>query len=153
MTHLLEDVPEMLTVTIDEYATVVAHVLLVPAAEVSIEECVRHAPQCLHGCLKAIASDIELDATLLRFPVRSHNRDLAPKISAPRVDLRKSFGALGSNLGEPLGVLLDDICVCTLEARPGSTHKLRNTGAEGGPQVRIQVVQHGIKHYARFSTS
>jgi hypothetical protein len=48
VTHILQDVPEVLAVPIHENAAVSTHVLRVPATEVGVEECVRHATQRLH---------------------------------------------------------------------------------------------------------
>jgi hypothetical protein len=92
-------VPEVLTITVKEDAAVVAHILRVPAAEVRIEERMWDTTQCLHRCLEAVPADIELDAALWRLLMRVHSRNLARKISAPRIDLRKGLHALLGHLG------------------------------------------------------
>jgi LytS/YehU family sensor histidine kinase len=46
--HVLQDVPEVLAVTVHEDASVSTHVLRVTAAKISVEKCVRHAAQRLH---------------------------------------------------------------------------------------------------------
>jgi hypothetical protein len=99
-------VPEVLVVTVNEGAAISAHILGVPATEVGIKESVRHAPQCLHRCLKTAAADVELDAAFVCRLVHLHGCDLTVQLGPPRVDFSESSVALLGHLGEPLGALL-----------------------------------------------
>jgi hypothetical protein len=69
---------EVLAVAIHEDATVIAHVLRVPTAEVGVKKCVWHAPERLHGRLESIAADVEFDAAFVRLSVRVHSGDFSP---------------------------------------------------------------------------
>jgi stress response protein YsnF len=74
--HVLQDVPEVCAIPIYEDAAVSTHILGVPAAEVRVEESVRHTPQSLHRCLKAETTDVEHDAAFVCSLVHLHGCDL-----------------------------------------------------------------------------
>jgi hypothetical protein len=102
-------VPEVLTVPIYKNAAVSTHILGVPAAEIGIEESVRHAAQRLHRRLKAEATDVELDAAFVCCLVHLHGCDLTVQLGSPRTKLSEPFVTLFGHLGEPLGTLLGDL--------------------------------------------
>jgi hypothetical protein len=77
-----------------------------------------------------------------------HGRHLAPQLGAPCVHLCDKLGAHLGYLGESLGKLRGDVCLCALQCGPGRRHEPRDAGAEGGAQVCLQLAQQGVDHGA-----
>jgi predicted O-methyltransferase YrrM len=75
---------EVLSVTVYKHAAIRAHVLRVPAAEIRVRE---QDTQSMHRRLKAPATDVELDAALLRLLLRLHGLNLAVQLGALAGDL------------------------------------------------------------------
>jgi hypothetical protein len=83
----------MLAVPVHKDTVVTAHVMRTSAAKKRVKEGMWDAPQCLHGCLKAVSTDVEHDTSLPRprLLVHVHGLNIAPKPGAPHGCLRRAL--------------------------------------------------------------
>jgi hypothetical protein len=78
---------KVLAISVNKNAAIGTHVLFVSAAEVGVKEGVWQATQCLHRCLVAVASNVELDAALSLLLVHVHGLDLPRQFDPTCFDL------------------------------------------------------------------
>jgi hypothetical protein len=149
VTHALQDVAEVLAITINEDAAIIAKVLRVAAAEVGVEECMRDTTKRLNGGLEPVATDIERGVPFLCLLVLVRGFNFSMQLPTPCFDIVEPLGVLCSDLGEALHALLSKLGNRNLESCSGSCHEALDSGVEGSIKLLLQVVQERVKYRAR----